>query len=218
MHRVLRSIAVALLIAPTALAAQQQPAGPPPGGPGGQRQMAPLPPNGWRVDPGHSAVHFRVRHLGITWVNGEFQNWTAELVYDPAHPEASSVSAHIQTASVNTDNDRRDSDIKSGNYMAVDSFPEMTFVSRQVEKVDSTHLRIHGDLTLRGITKPVILDTEITGMLNGSRGKRVAFTGTTMINRQDYGVTLTRLMEGAQVVGNEIRITIDIEAVQPTST
>lgn len=201
---------LAAIIIPSALSAQQ------PGAP--QQQQAPLPPNGWRVDPGHSAVHFRVRHLGISWVNGEFKLWNADLVYDPAHPEAASVSAHIQTASVNTDNDRRDNDIKSGNYMLADSFPEMTFVSRQVEKVDSTHLRIHGDLTIRGVTKPVILDTEITGSLNGSRARRVAFTATTTIRRQDFGIVTNRLVEGAQVVGDDVRITIDIEALQPVTT
>src|SRR5689334_20472578 len=114
MHRVLRSLVVSAL-APVALLAQQPAApapAPPAGPPGGPQQQAPLPPNGWRVDPGHSAVHFRVRHLGISWVNGEFKTWTAELIYDPAHPEAASVTAHIQTASVNTDNDRRDNDIK----------------------------------------------------------------------------------------------------------
>ena len=215
MHRVIRSLLIAALVPLATVAAQQpgQPAGPPPG----QQQQAPLPPNGWRIDMGHSGVHFRVRHLGISWVNGEFKTWTADLIFDPAHPEAASVTAHIQTASESSGNDRRDNDARSGNYLAVDSFPEMTFVSRRVEKVDDTHLRIHGDLTLRGVTKPVILDTEITGTLNTSRGKRMAFTATTMINRQDYGVVFNRLMEGAQVVGDEIRITIDIEASQPNA-
>ncbi len=214
MRMSLCSMLVAATLAPSALLAQQ-PAGPPPGA---QQQQAPLPPNGWRVDMNHSAVHFRVRHLGISWVNGEFKTWTAELVYDPAHPETASVAAQIQTASVNTDNDRRDNDIRSGHYLEVDSFPEMSFVSRQVEKVDSTHLRIHGDLTLRGVTRPVILDTEVLGTLNGSRGKRVAFTATTTIRRQDYGVSFSSFMEGAQVVGDDIRITIDIEATQPIAT
>ena len=217
MTKILRAFLLAATLAPSVLLAQQ-PAGPPPGAGPGTQQQAPLPPNGWRVDPGHSAVHFRVRHLGISWVNGEFKLWNADLVYDPAHPENASVTAHIQAASVNTDNERRDNDIKSGNYMLVDSFPEMTFVSRQVEKVDSTHLRIHGDLTIRGVTKPVVLETEITGALNGSRAKRVAFTATTSIHRQDFGIVTNRLVEGAQVVGDEVRITIDIEALQPITT
>ena len=215
MH-VIRSLLCALLVAP-AIAVAQQPAAPPQGAPAGQQQP-PLPPNGWRLDPGHSAVSFRVRHLGISWVNGEFRNWTMDLIYDPAHPEQASVTAHIQTNSVNTNSERRDNDIRSGSYLAVDSFPEMTFVSRQVQVVDATHLRITGDLTLRGVTKPVTLDTEITGSLNGSRSRRVAFTATTTIKRQDYGVVMNRLVEGAQVVGDDIRITIDVEALQPVTT
>ncbi len=216
MRRVLCSLVFAALT-PIAAAAQQPaaPAGAPQGPPPGQQPQTPLPPNGWRLDAGHSAVSFRVRHLGISWVNGEFKQWSMDLIYDPANPAAASVAAHIQTASANTSNDRRDNDIRSGSYLAVDSFPEMTFVSRSVQVVDPTHLRITGDLTLRGVTKPVILDTEITGSLNGARSKRVAFTATTTINRHDFGVNMTRLMEGAQVVGDEIRITIDVEAVQP---
>ena len=216
MRAVLRSAVVALLVAP-AIAAAQQPAGAPPGAPQ-QQPQAPLPPNGWRLDPGHSAVNFRVRHLGISWVNGEFQRWAMDLIFDPAHPEQASVTAHIQTNSVNTNNERRDNDIKSGNYLAVDSFPEMTFVSRGVQVVDSTHLRVMGDLTLRGVTRPVVLETEITGRLNQSRARRIAFTATTTIKRQDFGVIMNRIVEGAQVVGDDIRITIDVEALQPITT
>lgn len=209
-------LAVALLTAAslaTPLSAQQaQPA---------QRAQAPaqeaLPPNGWRFDLSHSAVTFRVRHLGISWVNGRFNTWTGSLVYDPANPTAASVNVRIQTNSVDTENERRDNDIRSGNYLAVDSFPEMAFVSKRVERVDATHLRVHGDLTLRGVTKPVTLDTEVLGMMDGQRGKRIAFTATTAINRHDFGVRFNRITEGAQVVGDEIRITIDIEATQPVA-
>ena len=211
MRSVLRSLAL-LAFVPAVLAAQQ-PA--PAAAPGAPQAQAPLPPNGWRLDMGHSAVNFRVRHLGIAWVNGEFRNWTMDLVYDPANPTAATVTARIQTNSVNTNSERRDNDIRSGSYLAVDSFPEMTFVSRRVERVDASHLRITGDLTLRGVTKPVTLDTEISNVLTTSRGKRIAFTATTAITRQDYGVTFNRLTEGAQVVGDEVRITIDVEASQP---
>lgn len=217
MRRIARSFVLAALT-PIALAAQQPAVTPgPQGAPPGQPAQAPLPPNGWRLDNGHSAINFRIRHLGISWVNGEFKTWSMDLVYDPANPTAASVNVRIQTASVNSNSERRDNDIRSGSYLAVDSFPEMTFVSRRVERVDATHLRITGDLTLRGVTKPVVLDTEITGMLTGSRGKRIAFTATTTINRHDYGVVFNRLAEGAQVVGDEIRITIDIEATQPNA-
>jgi polyisoprenoid-binding protein YceI len=207
MTNLLRPLVLATLLSAAApgVAAAQRP------------QAPPLPPNGWRIDMAHSAVTFRVRHLGISWVNGRFTDWQGELVFDPADPTAASVAARIQTRSADTENERRDADIRSGNYLAVDSFPEMSFVSKRVERVDDTHLRVTGDLTLRGITKPVTLDTEISGVMNGQRAKRVAFTATTTINRMDYGVVFNRLTEGAQVVGDQIRITIDIEATQPVA-
>lgn len=212
MNRFARSLALAVMLLPAALGSAMAQQGPPQGPP-----QPPLPPNGWRIDMVHSAVGFRVRHLGISWVNGQFKTWAGELIYDPANPEGASVTAHIQTNSVDTGAERRDNDIRSGNYLAIDSFPEMSFTSRRVEPVDATHLRITGDLTLRGVTRPVTLETEITGQMNGQRAKRVAFTATTTINRMDFGVAFNRLVEGAQVVGTEVRITIDIEAIQPVA-
>ena len=172
------------------------------------------PTNTWAPDPAHSAVGFRVRHLGITWVNGTFKQWTADLKYDPTNPEAATVVARIQSASVDTDNERRDNDLRSANYLAADSFPEITFTSKKVERAGEGRLRITGDLTIRGVTRPVVLDAEIGGVLSTPRGRRTAFSATTTIKRQDYGITLNRLMEGAQVVGDDVRITIDIEAVE----
>ncbi len=199
------------------LAAQNPTPPAPQGPPPGQQPPAPLPPNGWRVDPNHSAITFRVRHLGITWVNGKFGQWHADLVYDPANPEAATVSAHIQTASVNTEVDRRDNDIRQ-NYFVVDSFPEITFASARVEKTGDTHLRITGDLTLHGVTKSVVLETEINGQLNGSRGKRVSFTATTTVSRRDFGILRNPILEGVPIVGDDIHITIDIEAIQPIAS
>jgi polyisoprenoid-binding protein YceI len=173
--------------------------------------------NRWSPDPAHSAVAFRVRHLGITWVNGTFGQWTADLNYDPSKPEAASVTAHIQTASVTTGNDRRDNDLRQ-NYLAVDSFPEITFVSKRVEKVAPDKLRISGDLTMRGVTRPVVLDADIGGVLTTSHGRRTAFSATTTIKRQDYGITRNGFMEGAQIVGDEVRITIDVEATERAAT
>ncbi len=225
MTRTVRAMVVLALASAAAFPlAAQNPAPPAPpvppapqGPPQGQQPPAPLPPNGWRVDPNHSAITFRVRHLGITWVNGKFGSWASELVFDPANPEAASVSAHIRTASVNTEVDRRDTDIRQ-NYFVADSFPEIAFTSRRVEKTGDTHLRITGDLTMHGVTKSVILETEINGMLNGSRGKRVSFTGTTTVSRRDFGILRNPFMEGAQVVGDDIHITIDIEAIQPIAS
>lgn len=171
------------------------------------------PTNMWSADPGHSAVGFRVRHLGISWVNGTFKQWTIDLKYDPANPETANVVAKIQAASLSTDNERRDNDVRS-NYLVVDSFPEITFTSKKVERAGEGRLRITGDLTLHGVTRPVVLDTEVGGVLNTARGRRTAFSATTTIKRQDFGIVQNRLMEGAQVVGDDVRITIDVEAIE----
>ena len=204
------ALAAATALAPAAPAAAQNP----PAAPAAATAGA----NRWNVDPVHSGVNFRVRHLGISWVNGAFRQWTAELIYDANNPEASSVTARIQTASLDTQNERRDGDIKSANYLAVDSFPEITFTSRRVERVGPARLRITGDLTIHGTTRSAVLDTEIGGIVTTARGRRVAFTATTTITRQDFGITLNQLMEGAQIVGDAVRITIDIEATAPPAS
>lgn len=196
---------VGLVFLPAALAAQN-PAAPAP---------APLPPNGWRIDPGHSRIAFRVRHMGMEWVTGAFDRWSGEFSYDPAHPLAASVTIHIQAASVASQNDRRDNDVRA-NYLNADSFPDIAFTSRRVERVDSTHLRVTGELALHGVTRPVTLETELLGSMNGPRGRRIAFTATTTINRQEFGLTRF-LIEGAQLVGDIIYITIDFTANQPPS-
>jgi polyisoprenoid-binding protein YceI len=157
---------------------------------------SPAPTYKWSADPSHSAVGFRVRHLGIAWVNGTFRKWTAELSYDPANPE------------------RRDNDLRSADYLASDSFPEITFASRKVERAGAGRLRITGDLTMRGVTRPVVLEAEAGGILVTARGRRTAFTATTTIRRQDFGVVFNRIVEGAQVVGDDVRITIDFEAIE----
>jgi polyisoprenoid-binding protein YceI len=193
---------LALLVPATTLAAQASTPSTPP-----------TPTNRWSADPAHSAVAFRVRHLGITWVNGTFGQWTIDLNYDPTKPEAASVTAHLQTASITTGNDRRDNDLRQ-NYLAVDSFPEITFASTRVERGAPDHLKITGNLTIRGVTHPVVLDAEIGGVLATPRGRRTAFSATTSIKRQDYGIIRNGFMEGAQIVGDEVRITIDVEATE----
>ena len=171
----------------------------------------------WSADPNHSAVGFRVRHLGITWVNGTFGQWTADLIYDPGRPEAASVTAKIQAASINTGNAKRDNDVRQ-DYLAADSFPEITFISKRVEKIAPDRLRISGDLTMKGVTRPTVLEADVGGLLTTSRGRRTAFSATTTVRRQDYGITLNNFMEGAQVVGDDVKITIDLEATERATT
>ena len=200
MRSVTRAALAAALFVPSLIAAQN----------------APPASNRWNIDPVHSAVNFRVRHLGISWVNGAFRQWTGTFTYDPAHPEASSVTATIQTASIDTQNPRRDADLKQ-NYLYVDSFPQITFVSRRVEADRPDHLRITGDLTMHGVRKSVVLDTDVGGIMATPRGRRAAFSATTTLDRKDFGMTFSGVIEGVRVVGDEVRISIDVEATEATS-
>lgn len=174
--------------------------------------------NRWTADPVHSAFNFRVRHLGISWVNGTFGQWTADFAYDPAKPEAASVTAKIQTASITTGNERRDADLKQ-NYLAVDSFPEITFTSTKVERTAGApdHLRISGNLTIRGVTRPAVLETDVGGVAVTPMGRRAAFSATTTVKRQDFGIVRNPFLEGTQIVGDDVRISIDIEAKETTT-
>ena len=174
------------------------------------------PTNRWSADPVHSVVSFRVRHLGISWVGGTFGQWTADFTYEPAKPEASSVTAKLQTASITTGSERRDNDLKQ-NYLAVDSFPEITFTSTKVERTAPDHLRISGNLTIRGITRPAVLETDIGGVATTPMGRRTAFSATTTVKRQDFGIVRNPFLEGAQLVGDDVRISIDVEAKETTT-
>ena len=168
----------------------------------------------WTPDLVHSLVSFRVRHLGLSWINGEFREWGGELIWNPEDPATASVTVRIATASVTTRNDRRDNDLRQ-NYLQADEYPEITFVSRTVDLVGDDKLKVGGDLTLHGTTRPVILDVEIGGTLSTPRERRISFTATTAITRQDFGIVRNFLIEGAQIVGDEVRIQIDLEATAP---
>lgn len=205
--RLFSAAAAALLLAPAALPAQGPPAPPATG------------LLHFTIDTVHSSVSFKVRHLGVSWVAGIFHSFSGSFDFDSANLERSGVTARIATASIDTDNERRDGDLKQ-NYLVVDSFPEMTFTSRRVERAGATHLRVIGDLTLHGVTRPVTLETELTGfvtMRGQSAGQPVvrkvaAFTATTTISRRAFGITINPLADGLALVGDEVRITIEIEA------
>jgi polyisoprenoid-binding protein YceI len=168
----------------------------------------------WTPDSVHSLVSFRVRHLGLSWVNGEFREWGGQLIWNPEDPATASVTVRIATASVTTRNDRRDNDLRQ-NYLQTNEYPEITFVSRTVDLVGDDMLKVGGDLTIHGTTRPVILDVEIGGTLSTPRERRSSFTATTAITRQDFGIVRNFLIEGAQIVGDEVRIQIDLEATAP---
>ena len=171
---------------------------------------------GWTIDPVHSSASFTISHLGVSNVRGTFQKVTGTIDVDDANITKSSVDATIDIKSLSTGNTTRDGHVTGPNFFDADKFPAMTFKSTKVEKAGSG-LKIYGNLTIKGVTKPVTLD--VTEMSNAMphpmmKGKMVrGFAASTQINRKDFGLAWSGPMAGADAaVGNDIKIDLNIEA------
>ena len=170
-------------------------------------------PGAFVLDASHTNVMFRVKHLGINTVTGRFGKFSGSFTYDSAAPALGSVNVSIDAASVDTDIERRDNHLRSEDFFFVEQHPAITFVSRNVRRVEGTRYKVLGDLTIRGVTKPVVLDAELTGLLKLQSGTEVAaISATTTINRFDYGLAWNRLTEGVANVAPEVEIVLNIEA------
>jgi len=170
----------------------------------------------WTVDPAHSIVEFAVKHLVITTVKGRFRDFEGTIQIDGARPENSVVSASIDVASVDTNTPDRDAHLRSDDFFNAERYPKITFQSTKVERLDGTHYKVRGDLTIRDVTKQVVLDAEFEGEVNDPWGhRRAAFTATTQISRHEFGVKWNELIEtGGAVVSDDVRITLHVEAVR----
>ncbi len=168
----------------------------------------------WRIDPAHTTVSFKVRHLGVTWVQGEFQRVSGKVRYDRKNPGASAADIVIDADSINTRNARRDNHLRNDDFLLVEKHPAITFKSKSVKNAGAEGLDLVGDLTIRGVTREVVLKVaDISGEVKMRRGTvKMGASATTRINRKDFGVKYNRLLEaGGLVVGDEVRITIDVE-------
>ena len=173
----------------------------------------------WQLDPYHTQVEFSARHLGMMKVRGHFAEVSATGEIDPDHPEQSSVEVTIQSASVHTDNEIRDKDIRSTNFLDVENYPTITFRSTSVETAGADRYRLTGDLTIKGTSRPVTLDVTRYGELNDDMlGHRVAYSASTKINRKDFGLSFNMMLDGRWVVSEEIEILIEGELVEEKET
>ncbi|CAM3356746.1 YceI family protein [Rhodothermus bifroesti] len=170
----------------------------------------------WSIDKSHSSVGFRVRHLGISYVNGVFTDYDATLQFDPADLSTLKTSATIRVASINTGIERRDNHLRSADFFDAERYPEIRFVSKAVRNLQGNRFQLVGDLTIKGVTKEVVLDVEFLGTAQGMQGEqRAAFTARGTIDRFDFGLQWNRLTEaGGVVVGREVTLLIDLEVVQ----
>ncbi|MDX2193260.1 MAG: YceI family protein [Gemmatimonadales bacterium] len=167
----------------------------------------------WKVDLAHSEMSFKIRHL-MSKVSGTFNDWSGTITGDPKDWSKGTVEIVIQAASIDTRNERRDGHLKSNEFFDVAKFPTLAFKSTKVT-VSGTRLTVAGDLTMHGVTKPVVLEGEYTGTTGAGDKQKVGFSFTTKLNRLDYGVTWNRAVEGGGVtLGDEVTIEINVEAVR----
>jgi polyisoprenoid-binding protein YceI len=170
----------------------------------------------WKIDPPHTEINFTVRHMMISNVRGRFERFSGTVEFDEQHPAASTVDVQIETASINTKDAQRDGHLRSPDFLNAEQYPYITFKSKRVEVVDANHGRIFGDLTIRDITREVVLDTEYSGTAKSPFGHSSAgFTATTTINRKDWNLEWNVALEtGGWLVGDEIKISIEIELIK----
>jgi len=169
----------------------------------------------WVVDPVHSQVDFRIRHL-VGRVRGTFTDWYGLLETQNRDWTHGTVRVTVQTRSLDTGNKYRDADLRSSRFFAVDSFPQMTFEStRIIARGSSVELR--GVLTIKGRSRPIVLKGAYRGIARDREGhERIGFEASTTIDRRDYGITWNEVVAGVSTIGNDVDITITIEAARIT--
>ena len=174
----------------------------------------------WDIDPAHSAAQFNVRHMMVSNVKGEFGKMTGTVTLDDKEISHSTAQATIDTTTINTREPNRDKDLKSPNFFDVEKYPTITFKSTSFKKVGPEKYKVAGDLTIHGVTKPVVLDVEAPeATTKDPKGnERRGATATTTINRKDFGLTWNKPLEtGGVMVGDQVTINIDLELVKKTA-
>ena len=177
----------------------------------------------WTFEPGHTAAEFCARHMMVTCVRGHFKNVHGTLEFDPKNPAAASVEVTIDARQLWSGEPNRDTHLRSVDFLDVENYPSITFKSRAVQVISPNQYKATGDLTIRGVTRPAVLDVRYLGQWqtpyweNGvDKGPktRAGFLATTRINRHDFGVSWNApLDQGGIIVSDEVEITIDVEAI-----
>jgi polyisoprenoid-binding protein YceI len=168
----------------------------------------------WNIDPAHSAAQFSVRHMGISNVHGTFTKVSGKVDYDAADVSKTKIDATIEAASIDTRVEMRDNDLRSDHFFDAAKYPSITFKSTKVESAGTGKLKVTGDLTIHGVTKEVVLDVDgPTEPAKDPKGNlHVGASGSTKINRKDFGVN-----GASSMVGDDVPITLDLELVRPAS-
>jgi len=176
-----------------------------------------VPTGTWHVDPTHSSVAFEVKHMMIATVHGRFKEFegTIEAAEDINN---SRVYGKVKAASIDTNDETRDAHLRSADFLDVEKYPEITFESTHIEPLGGPEFRMTGDLTIKGVTRPVELDATVEGAeLDPLGNERVGIRVRGQIDRKDFGVTWQKLLEsGRFLVGDEVKLLVDVSAVKAT--
>lgn len=171
----------------------------------------------YELDASHTSAGFKVKHMMVSNVKGSFQRLAGTVDYDDKAPEKIAIRAEIETASVNTDNAKRDEHLRSPDFFDAEKHPKMTFVSKKAKALGKGKLQVTGDLTIRGVTKEVVLDVEgLDARVKDPWGNfRRGGTATGKLNRKDFGLTWNNALEtGGVVVGDEVLLTLEFELIE----
>ena len=176
--------------------------------------FAPIAGGEYRIDAAHSTIGFSIRHYEINWVSGRFKDFAGTIRYDEQDPSKSSVEFTAKVESIDTGVANRDKHLRTADFFEVEKYPEMTFKSTRVERKGKSWV-LHGDLTLKGVTKPVAIPFQLTGAIKDPRGNtRFGVDAQTKIDRRDFGVTWGKALEGGGFdLGHEVLISLQLEVV-----
>jgi polyisoprenoid-binding protein YceI len=169
----------------------------------------------WQLDPMHTQVEFSAKHFGMMTVRGHFREVTTSGQVDPTNLAASSLEVTIDVASLTTNNPQRDNDLRSSYFLELDKHPTITFRSTSIEPAGQDRYKLTGDLTIKGITKPITLDVQQYGEINDPRmGHRIAYSAEGQINRKDFGMEFDMLADNRLVVSHEIKLFVETELIE----
>jgi len=177
----------------------------------------------WTFEPGHTAAEFSVRHMMVTWVRGHFKNVKGSLEFDPAAPERSKLQVVIDVATLWSGEPQRDAHLKGADFLDLEHHPQITFESERIELLSPVEAKVHGRVTIRGVTKPLTLQTKFLGTwqtpwweggVDKGPKTRAGFVATGRLNRYDFGVSWNSPLDrGGIVVGSDVEFTLDAEAI-----
>jgi polyisoprenoid-binding protein YceI len=168
----------------------------------------------YSIDTVHSSVEFKVRHL-VSKVSGSFTEFDGTITADFANLDASGVELVIKTASIDTKNEKRDGHLRSPDFFDVEQYPEITFKSSKITKIDDDSYAVAGTLTMHGVSRPIILTVDYLGEVSAMGGIRAGYELSTTVNRKEYGVSWNRALDsGGWVLGDDVEVNINLEVVK----